>query len=147
MSPFQNLKANLSYKSRSNTYSLFRGKMGPTKPTQQKTWFFFQNRDHVSIKPSVWDGKSFQTKPGWQFFPSQCVFFLMCILKLGEGFCHTCFIWVVAANPTMATRFFRKHNYPISRVRALFRNGAVRKWCKNAIHKNGHLNKANVLDV
>ena len=44
------------------------------QPKQKKTWFF-QNRDHVSLKPScVWEGKSFQTTPGWQISPSLCDF-------------------------------------------------------------------------
>ena len=77
-----------------------------TNPNRKKTWFF-QNRDHVSLKPSwVWEGKSFQTKPGWQISPSLCVFFYVHAEVWRRCFSYF-FIWVIHPHPA-----FRHETHP-----------------------------------
>lgn len=126
---FQNLKANLSYKVRSNSYSSFRGKWWPTKPAQTEKKHGSSSKTGIMFpsNSAAW-GKILPNKTWMANFSCG---FLMVFPKFGEDVSHFFHLgyssapsfqtWNTSNIIQLLARFFRKHNYPISRVRRLQR--------------------------
>ena len=143
MSPFQILKANLSYKSRSNTDSLFRGKWGQQNQPNRKHGSSSKTRIMFPSNPAARGTENPSKQNLGGKFLLHNVFF-MCILKLGEDFVtHVSDMqliqpWQPGSSASTTIPFLVSGRF----------SATVRCEIGAACHpKNGHLNQANALDV